>query len=445
MSAKRYLLTVLLLMAMLGATAISCAPQPAPTAPTQAPSQGEPSQPEPTKAPAAQQVEITYARYAGSNPIDLEFVKEFEASHPNIKVNTVDVPGEESYNKILLQHQGGNPPDVFWTHWPLAAATGGIAENLDPYIEKAGGQAFVDRFMSGPWTWGSWKGSQYAIPWRAGASVVYFNKDLLDAANLETPKEGWTWDDFSRYCKALTKPDGSQYGFALIGAATDPGTEWNYWPFLLQAGGQILKDNRAAFNSPEGVAALQYLVDMINTDKVAPPGTASNDVNQVIDLFVSGKAAMWMNGPWYIGTMKATYPDVKVSVAPMPKGVKGGSISGGTGMAIAKLSKHKEEAWELVQFLTSDENLTKWAVAFEHVAPNKAAANDPFYKEPNMAAAMAQQLSDETVPANYYPETDQLNQIMRTYLQAAYLKQLTPKEALDKAAAEWDAILQKYD
>jgi ABC-type glycerol-3-phosphate transport system substrate-binding protein len=95
--------------------------------------------------------------------------------------------------------------------------------------------------------------------------------------------------------------------------------------------------------------------------------------------------------------------------------------------------------------MTSDENLTRWAVVFQHVPPNVAAFSDPFFQDPNMAAAVVQSKSADTIAANHYPETDQLNQIMRNYLQAAYLQQMTPQEALDAAAAEWDEILAKYD
>ena len=391
-------------------------------------------------------IELTYARFAGHNPIDLEFVDAFMAENPDIKINVVEVPGEESFNTLFLQMQGGEMPDVFWSFWLPTAASSGMAIPLDDYIEQAGGEAFMDRFVPASWDWVEFQGKHYGIQWRSGASVMYVNPDMLDAAGLEVPTE-WDWDTFLEYAQAMTDEEAGVYGLGLIGAATDNGTEWNFWPFLLQNGGQIIdpETNRAAFNSPEGVEALQFVVDLIHKYKVAPPATASNDINQIIDLYVSGKVGMWANGPWYIGIMKSQYPDVKLAVAPMPKEVTQGSIAGGTAFCISSQSEHPDEAWRFIEYMTSDENLTRWALAFEHVPPNKAAFKDPFFQEPNMAAAAAQMLSADTVAANHYPEADQLNQIMRTYLQAAYLQEMTPQEALDAAAAEWDEILAQYD
>jgi multiple sugar transport system substrate-binding protein len=391
-------------------------------------------------------VELTYARYAGSDPIDLEFVDAFMKANPDIKINTVEVPGEESFNTLFLQMQGGKMPEVFWSQWVMAAATSDMAMPLDDYIAKAGGETFMARFVPSAWDWVSWQGKHYGIQWRDGASVMFISGSLLKAAGLEVPQE-WNWDTLLQYAQAMTDEAAGVYGFGLIGSATDPGTEWNYWPFLLQNGGKIIdpETNRAAFNSPEGVEALQFVVDLIHKYKVSPPGTESNGVNEVIDLFVSGKIAMWANGPWYIGIMKTTYPDVEVTVAPMPKEVTQGSIAGGTAFCISSQTKHPDEAWRFVEYMTSDENLTRWAVKFQHVPPNVAAFSDPFFQDPNMAAAVEQSKSPDTIAANHYPETDQLNQIMRNYLQAAYLQQMTPQEALDAAAAEWDDILAKYD
>jgi multiple sugar transport system substrate-binding protein len=391
-------------------------------------------------------VELTYARYAGQDPIDLEFVDAFMQENPDIKINVVEVPGEESFNTLFLQMQGGEMPDVFWSHWVLAAASNDMAIPLDDYIAQAGGEEFMARFVPSAWDWVSWQGKHYGVQWRDGASVMFLSGALLKEAGLEVPQE-WDWDTLLEYAQAMTDEEAGVYGMGLIGAATDPGTEWIYWPFLLQNGGQIIdpETNRAAFNSPEGVEALQFIVDLIQEYKVAPPATASNDVNQIIDLFVSDKIAMWANGPWYIGIMKSTYPDVEVTVAPMPSQVTQGSIAGGTAFCISSQTEHPDEAWRFVEYMTSDENLTRWAVQFQHVPPNVAAFADPFFQDPNMAAAVAQSKSSDTIAANHYPETDQLNQIMRNYLQAAYLQEMTPQEALDAAAAEWDEILANYD
>ena len=447
----RYLVLVILLSIFLVVGCQPAAPTEVEDEPTAVEEVEEPTaEPEePTEEPeeeAAEPITLTYTRYAGSIPYDTELVEQFSEEHPNITVEIQEVPGEESFNKLLLQKQGGQMPDVFWSHWVLAAATSNMAIPVDDFIAESGGEVFRDRFIPSAWDFVSWKDETYGVQWRDGASVGFFNESLLEQADLEVPMD-WTWDDLVDYGEAMTNAEEGVYAFGLIGSATDPGTEWNFWPFLLQNGGQIIdENNRAAFNSPEGVEALQFLVDLIYEYEIVPPSTPQNDINQVIDLFVSDKIGFWFNGPWYIGMMRGTYPDAEVAVSPMPKQETQGSIAGGTAFCISSQTEHPEEAWMLVEYLTRDEHLTEWAKRFQHVPPNKAGLEEPFITDdPLFQAAALQSEHPDTISANHYPETDQLNQIIRGYLQAAYLQEMTPQEALDAAAAEWDAILQEYD
>jgi len=84
-------------------------------------------------------------------------------------------------------------------------------------------------------------GHLYGLPWIAQPVVVFYNKALFDAAKLEYPKAGWTWDDFLAAAKALTKDtdgDGKtdQWGFSANG-----------WPpphiFIWQAGGEVISED----------------------------------------------------------------------------------------------------------------------------------------------------------------------------------------------------------
>ena len=412
-----------------------------------------PAAEEEVAAPAAEEEEVdeaepitlTYARYAGDYPKDLELIDMFMEEHPNIKVEVTEVPGEESFNRLLIQMQGGQMPDIFWSHWVLAAATSGMAQPVDSYIEASGGQAMRDRFVPSAWDFVSWDGETFGVQWRDGASVTYFNKNLLDKAGLEVPME-WTWDDLLAYTQAMTDKEAGQYGVGLFGSATDAGTEWTFWPFLLQAGGKILDENNmAAFNSPEGVEALQFMVDLIHEYEVAPPHSASIDTNELIDMFVSDKIAIWFNGPWYIGIMRGTYPDVEVPVSPMPSYVTQGSIAGGTAFCISSTTEHPDEAWMLIEYMTQDKFLSEWAQEVQGFPPTQSAYSEPFMTEdPGFYAVAVQSQHPDTISANHYPETDQLNQIMRSYIQAAFLQEMTPQEALDAAAAEWNEILVEY-
>ena len=425
---------------------VSCQPAAAPQAPAAAPTEAPAAAPTeapaaaPTQAPAAAApVEITYMRQAENGDIELDFVKEFEAKNPNIKVNVDSVPANDNYNKLVLTTNAGNPPDVFMSFWTASAVSAELIYPLDEFVNK---DDFNKRFTTAGQSYAKFQGKIYAIPWRAGASVFLVNCKMFEDAGVDVPKLGWTWDDLASISAKLTDKAKGTYGFAVVGSSTDFATEWQFWPFLLQAGGQILDDKgHAAFNSDAGVKALEYLISLKPS---MPEGFTSMDLNQMTDLMVSNKLAMFEDGPWFIGIIQGGHPDFKVCVAPMTVGANPGNIAGGTALGMSPLSKHKEEAWKFIDYMTSDDVLTRWNIATNNMPPNNAALEDKTYKEGPLAVAAEAVKQPGVIPANQYPDSDALNGIMRTYLQAAYLGQMTPKEALDKAAAEWNADLVKY-
>ncbi len=431
-------------MLLASCAAPTAAPTTAPAAPTTAPAAEQPTQaPAPATqapaAPAAEVVEITYMRQADNPDIELDYVKEFEAANPGIKVKVDNVPANDTYNKLVLTTNAGTPPDVFMTFWTADAVSNKLIYPLDEFVDKAD---FEKRFTSAGRSYATYQDKIYAIPWRAGSSVFLVNCKMLEDAGVTPPSLGWTWNDLTEISKKLTDPAKGTYGFGLVGSSTDFATEWQFWPFLLQAGGKIYENNRAAFNTPEGVKALEYLISL---KPYIPEGFTSMDLNQLVDLFASNKVAMFQDGPWFIGIIQKGHPDFKICVAPMVVGDKPGNITGGTALGISPLSKNKEAAWKFIQFMTSDDVLTRWNEATDNVPPVVSAFERPKFKEGPMAAAAEAVKQPGVIPANQYPESTKLNTIMRTYLQAAYLGQMTPKDALAKAAAEWDEVLKAYD
>ena len=441
---KRIGYFTILILVVCGVLLAACQPQATPTtvvekeSPTKE-TTGATEAVAPTQAPAAEVVEITYMRQAENSDIELDFVKEFEAQNPNIKVKIDSVPANDSYNKLVLTTNAGNPPDVFMSFWTASAVSNNLIMSLEDYVDK---EDFNKRFTTAGQSYAKYQGKIYAIPWRAGASVFLLNCKMFEEAGIEIPKLGWTWDDLAEISKKLTNKEKGTYGFGIVGSSTDYATEWQFWPFLLQAGGKIIENNRAAFNNEAGVKALEYLISL---KPYIPEGFTSMDLNQLIDLMVSDKVAMFQDGPWFIGIIQNGHPDFKICVAPMTVGAVPGNITGGTALGISPLSKHKDEAWKFIKFMTSDDILIRWNEATNNMPPNVAALERPMFKEGPLSVAAQAVVQPGVIPANQYPESDALNSIMRNYLQAAYLGQMTPKEALDKAAQEWDAILKKYD
>lgn len=413
------------------------------------PSAEQPSQPvqeEPTKEPVSSQpVELVYMRQAEGIDLELEIVEEFNKTHPNIHVTVDNTPAGEHYQKLALTTESGNPPDVFMTYFTIGAATNGLAMDLTPLIKKEG-DAFFKSYVEAGWLFNEYAGKYYGSPYRVAPVSVILNKNMFEKAGVPLPPNDWTWDDFVETAQKLTNPEKGEYGYCLTGSAESFGTDAQFYPFLYANNGKMITpEGLAGFNSPEGVEALQFMTDLVNKYKVVPPGVTSTSNNNCTDLLASDKVAMWIDGSLWLGFIRAARPEVNITIAPLPYNKVKVTSDGGTGFGISSKTKHPEEAWEFLKYMMSDEVMKKWALAASFTPANVNVLKDPEFLANSEQATIAWILANyKILPLSHYPDNANLEAKLRSYIQAAYLGQSTPKEALDGAAAEWDVVLKDY-
>ena len=85
---------------------------------------------------------------------------------------------------------------------------------------------------------------------------------------------------------------------------------YEIYPLLLQAGAKLIDTttNKAVFNSPEAVAAVEWYIDRMREDKISVPGVLSNGEKEKRANFASGNIAMMFEGPWGIAIQKQLNP-----------------------------------------------------------------------------------------------------------------------------------------
>jgi multiple sugar transport system substrate-binding protein len=446
MKALRYFFILSLAFVMIFSLA-SCGPSDAPpgdVAEPEAEEEMEAEEEEMAEEPAGV-AEITFMRFSEGHDIELELVDEFNAAHPDINVSVDTVPAEDNYPKLALTTEAGAPPDVFMTYFTLGAATNGLAADLNPFIAGEDA-AWFDGLSDHGWAFHEYAGSYFAVPWRVAPGMVILSNPLLEKAGLEAPQGEWTWEEFVAYAEAMTNPADDEYGFCLMGSAEDPGTDYQFYPFLFQAGGVMINDEGlSGFNTPEGAEALQFMVDLIHDYGVVPPGTTSASANTCIDLLAANKVGMWTNASLWLGIIRSVYPEADITIAPMPVHARGGTLVGGTGLGMSPVSEYPEAAWEFIKFMTSDDAMYRWATVFDFTPPNIALYDDPaFADNPEQASVAYAILNQVGYSLAHYPNSSELESILRSYIQAAYLQDMTPEEALAGAAAEWDPVLEEY-
>jgi len=352
-----------------------------------------------------QPTDITYMMWGSPEELAVwqAIVDEFQGEHPDIHV-TVDVSDWESYwNKLQTLFAGGTPPDVFAMDAPLYLdwQSRGTLLNLQPYIDATPG--LLDGFY--PVTLEAYQRDDgyYGLPRDFQTIVLYYNKDMFDAAGMEYPTDDWTLDDLRAAAQTLTldtNGDGitDQWGFG-----TDLWDMELFWGATIWGyGGSIISDDHMQTLINEGAAhdAWNFIASMMLEDKSIP------DPNQAAqfggDPFAAGVAAMTTIGHWVV----PQYAGLNFSwdVAAFPAGPAGRATSvNSAGFVIASGSQHQDQAWELVKFAVGpggQQRLTELGFAIPVL---QSLAESPVFLEQNTAPIRQQVFLDALEYAHAKP------------------------------------------
>ena len=335
-------------------------------------------------APAAsKKADLTMMMWG--DPAELEvwnkIVADFHTANPNFTVK-VDVSDWESYwTKLKTLLSSGTPPDVFAMDAPLYLdyQSRGVLLNLQPYLDKN------PDMLKGvyPQTLEAYKtpSGMFGLPRDFQTIVLFYNKDMFDAAGIPYPTGDWTYDDLRNAAKKLTKigPDGkvTQYGFAAD--LWDMELIWSEG--IWANGGDIISADhtKTLVGDPKARQAWQLFHDMMFVDKSWPDANTSNEYGG--DPFLAGVAAMTTIGHWVVpGYAEAKF---KWDVAPMPKGPAGQATSvNSAGFVIAKDSKNPDAAFEFLKYVVSEPAQKRLAaLGFACPVLKSVAESDAFLKQ----------------------------------------------------------------
>jgi len=258
----------------------------------------------------------------------------------------------------------GDPADVFYVS---ADAFQGYAANgsLLAYGDQLDAAddfypSLVDQF--------TYDDQLYCAPKDFSTLALIINTDDWAAAGLTDADIPTTWDQLTDVAGKLTT--GDRVGLAFSGEYARIGV------FLAQAGGTMTNEDgtEATVNSPENVAGLTYVKDLLNSGSAAYAATIGTGWGG--EAFGTNKAAMTIEGNWITGAMTNDYPDVKYRVVELPAGPAGqGTLQFTNCWGIAADSDNQDAAVDLVQYLTDTEQQLSFAKAFG-VMPSVQSAAD---------------------------------------------------------------------
>ena len=372
----------------------------------------------------------------------------FMAEHPDIQIELFHEPWGDYFTKVQALWAGGDSsliPDVLFL-WPTPRyAAEGVLENLDPWIEQSGYN--LDDYWPALLESASYDGSVYGFPRDIGFSVLYYNKDLFDAAGVDYPTAEWTWDDLTAAAEALTVKDANgrvtQYGLAMEGGKF---AEW-----VNQNMGTILDDMRnpstCLMDQPEALGGIQFFSDLMNNGYAMRDADLSQAGGDAA-VFQSGQAAMIIQNSSRISGFNAAEMNYDVAVVPIPAGGQRWSSAGGAAWVMSAGSDNKDAAWTFLEWLQSSEGGQKLYTEAGEIFPalQSVAASDAFLNQ-DQPPANRQAFLDQGAAAGvggfgYFPEWDELNgSIISPVLQQIWAGEAAPADVLPGMCEQVNAFL----
>lgn len=373
-------------------------------------------------------------------------IANFEKENPEIKVNLECIP-QDYGTKLLAQIAAGNAPDIFQNGDGDVAkyVDQGAVASLDDLINGEDGLD-MKAFLPGVASFGQVAGKTYYLTKDYSPLVLYYNKTLFDAAGVAYPTADWKWEDLQAAAKALTKDDGSQWGIAIPNSWGDALWLRGILPIIYQGGGTVVSDDGKTttghMNSPETVAALQWYVDLILKDKVAP-AKADYDALSGVDLFQTGRVAMQWTGRWPLKDFKAN-PDLKFGTVELPAGPAGkANALCWAGFTLNAKSENKQAAWKFLKYIAAGDGAKEFAsyalTAVQAVVDEQKLSEDEYDKQILNDLNNVKPLPEFTTPK----WTDCGEKNFKAGMEQVFLSGTSVQDAMDKAAADADACLAK--
>lgn len=370
----------------------------------------------------------------------------FEEKHPNIELQMVEISWDHFDEKMMTAFAGGVAPDIVQpgAEYAWLMAKKRLGRPIDDYVEK---WAPKDDFYKASWGTVVEKGHVYGVPYLTSPRTIQYRKDIFREVGLDPNKPPETWEELHNYAVKLTQRKGRRIIRLGYNAHQWAMGTWTFgmqpfMPFLWQNGGRVLSEDgtEAVFNSPEGVEALTFMERLYG--ELVPPGTATLPESP-IPYFATGQLAMTWEG---LDAAKSVYKyapehtdDIGVAFPTKRKDRKTAVFT--DWLCITTQSKHPEEAFELIKFLTEKENLIAYDECFFFVPPRKACEDSDYIQENPVMKKIVQVLALTGKAIPHWPESGKLYDAASREIAKALVGKKTPQQALDDAVTFWNEII----
>lgn len=339
------------------------------------------------------------------------FINEFERENPGIHVDVQQIPWTSAHEKLLTAFAADALPDTCQlgnTWLPEFAALNSL-EPLQPLVDRSKTIVQSDYFP-GIWDTNVVDHRLYGIPWYIDTRLLFYRKDILAQAGYDHPPVSWS--EWNEQMAAIKKTVGPQRYAVML-----PLNEFEQLlSFALQQDDPLLRDDgtRGNFESPGFRRALAFYANMF-AQHWAPP-MSQTQISNVWDEFFNGFYVFYVSGPWNIREFNKRVPpglENSWTTAPLPgPNGPGAGIASGTSLVVFRSSKHKEETWKLIEFLSRPQIQERFHAAIGDPPPRRSTWELPGLANDTLARAFRDQL-ERVKPTPGVLEWERIVQEMR--------------------------------
>jgi multiple sugar transport system substrate-binding protein len=390
-------------------------------------------------------VVFTSLDLAGDIPRLVDRLNEQNKGKFQVAYRAIGLESQEYFDRLKTEFQaGGGETDVIVGNVPWTAEfaeNGWIVDVSSRFPEDE-----QSKFVNGQIRSLTYQGKIWGVPWSADAGLLFYRNDLLEHSGFSEPPQ--TWEELKEMAKKVVQDSGTRYGFLFQGANNETGV-CNGLEYIWTHGGEVLEGGKVIINSPESVAGLATELSMIS-DGVTPQAVASYTLGEADAAFLNGDAVFCRNWPYMYGQagdpeMSKINPE-QVGLSQLPVGVGQGpraSCLGGWNMLIDASSEMQDEAWEFIQFMTSEESQKVQTLSDSTLPTLNTLYDDREIVEEVPVVALSKEALQTARPRPVSPYYSQMSRTMAQRFNSVLTGATSPGEAVEMLQSELQQIIEE--
>lgn len=400
----------------------------------------------PTMPLAQESITLTWAAHysdAQMAPLTACF-RDYEAKNPGITIRYQQTGFEDFLQTQITSRIANTSPDILnvYSEWGKRLADSGVLAEPPADVLQFIDDAYEPSTVEGA----EIDGQIYGVPAEVSLYMLLYNKKLFAKAGIDKPPATWA-EVIADAAKIAERDENGKVLTAGYAFGPSPGNATHPFRALLFSRGLplIAKDGRSTgLTDPAAAEILQGEVELFRQGSTSP--------SNVVKDFPSGRNGMQIMANWFEQTLREGFGEefeATVGVAPIPAGPDWRTYQYSFYQSVDANSPHADEAWKLIRWLNSPKadagrscmgdmvvTLGGLTANKADIAASQAELGDSFTKPYVDALQSGRALTDTNIA-----QTTEVDRILRSHIEAAWLQQTTPADALAKADADITAVL----